>query len=44
MTWISSDRAGYITGQNILVDGGVSLRRLPRAEDFMRAAKDAASE
>jgi NAD(P)-dependent dehydrogenase (short-subunit alcohol dehydrogenase family) len=44
VTWISSDQAGYITGQNILVDGGASLRRLPRAEDFMRAAKEAASK
>ena len=43
VAWISSDQAAYITGQNILVDGGVSLRRLPRAEDFMRAAKNAAS-
>lgn len=42
VAWISSDRAAYITGQNILVDGGMSLRRLPRVEDFMRAAKEAA--
>ncbi len=40
VTWISSDQAGYITGQNILVDGGISLRRLPRVDDFVRAAKD----
>jgi NAD(P)-dependent dehydrogenase (short-subunit alcohol dehydrogenase family) len=43
VTWISSDQAGFITGQNIHVDGGTSLRRLPRAEDFMRAAKEATS-
>jgi len=43
VAWISSDQAAYITGQNILVDGGTSLRRLPRVEDFMRAAKEAAS-
>jgi NAD(P)-dependent dehydrogenase (short-subunit alcohol dehydrogenase family) len=43
VAWISSDQAAYITGQNILVDGGTSLRRLPRAEDFMRAAKEAAN-
>lgn len=42
VTWISSDQAGFITGQNIHVDGGTSLRRLPRAEDFMRAAQEAA--
>jgi NAD(P)-dependent dehydrogenase (short-subunit alcohol dehydrogenase family) len=37
VTWLSSDQAAYITGQNIHVDGGTSLRRLPRAADFMRA-------
>jgi NAD(P)-dependent dehydrogenase (short-subunit alcohol dehydrogenase family) len=44
VSWISSDDAGFITGQNIHVDGGTSLRRLPRAEDFMRAAKDAMNQ
>lgn len=44
VTWISSDQASYITGQNILVDGGISVRRLPRVDDFMRAAKEAAGK
>jgi NAD(P)-dependent dehydrogenase (short-subunit alcohol dehydrogenase family) len=44
VAWISSDAAAFITGQNIHVDGGASLRRLPRVDDFMRAAQDEAAE
>jgi len=44
VSWLSGDQAAFITGQNILVDGGTSLRRLPRAEDFMRAAAEAAAK
>jgi NAD(P)-dependent dehydrogenase (short-subunit alcohol dehydrogenase family) len=44
VTWLSSDQAAYITGQNIHVDGGTSLRRLPRAADFMRAMAANAKE
>jgi NAD(P)-dependent dehydrogenase (short-subunit alcohol dehydrogenase family) len=41
VAWITSDAAAYITGQNILVDGGTALRRLPRAQDFIRSAQAA---
>jgi NAD(P)-dependent dehydrogenase (short-subunit alcohol dehydrogenase family) len=44
VTWLSSDQAAYITGQNIHIDGGTSLRRLPRAADFMRAMAASAKE
>jgi len=36
ITFLVSDQARYITGQTILVDGGISLRRLPTQDDVMR--------
>ncbi len=39
ITFLVSDQARYITGQTILVDGGLSLRRLPTQEDVMRHAR-----
>lgn len=41
VTWLSGDGARYVTGQNLHVDGGTSLRRLPIAEQFLRHAKKA---
>jgi NAD(P)-dependent dehydrogenase (short-subunit alcohol dehydrogenase family) len=38
VTWLAGDESSFVTGQNLHVDGGTSLRRLPRAADFMRAA------
>ncbi len=42
--WLSSDQSGFVTGQNLLIDGGTSLRRLPRVEDFIRSAQEEAAE
>lgn len=41
--WLASDEAAFVTGQNLHIDGGTSLRRLPRADDFVRAAAAAAA-
>lgn len=38
VTWLAGDESSFVTGQNLHVDGGTSLRRLPRAADFVRAA------
>ena len=42
--WLSSDQSAFVTGQNLLIDGGASLRRLPRVDDFIRAAREEAAE
>ena len=44
VSFLVSDDATYITGQNIHIDGGTSLRRLPRREDYARHAEAAAKK
>lgn len=41
VAWLAGDESSFVTGQNLHVDGGTSLRRLPRVDDFVRAAKAA---
>ena len=36
--WLASDESRFVTGQNILVDAGVGLMRLPRTADIIRHA------
>jgi 2-hydroxycyclohexanecarboxyl-CoA dehydrogenase len=44
ITFLASDEASFVTGENIHIDGGTALRRLPRTEDFVRAIMAAAKQ
>jgi len=39
--WLASDASRFVTGENIHLDGGGALRRLPRAADFVRSVQAA---
>lgn len=39
--YLASDESAFVTGENIHIDGGGALRRLPRADDIMASIRRA---
>ena len=39
--YLASDESAFVTGENIHIDGGGALRRLPRTDDIMASIRRA---
>jgi NAD(P)-dependent dehydrogenase (short-subunit alcohol dehydrogenase family) len=42
--YLASDESAFVTGENIHIDGGGALRRLPRRDEIIKSVMDAMAE